>query len=154
MSAEGPRPVAYVGARPNKPNGLKDGQHWMVDAESGIICRLRPNESKSQTSPSYFPRSVASSQRRGHRSGLRPFVLFWPVELGWSAQGLLRVWDRTAEWPHLFLDFPLGGPVIGRHPAGKVRTQIVQSPLRWVLQSFYTGRVRLGFWVVRIRPDT
>ena len=90
-------------------------------------------------------------QRREHRSGLRPFVLFWPVEMGWSASCF---WDRTAEWPHWILDWPLGGPVIGRHPAGKVRTQIVQSPLRWVLQSFYTGRARLGFWTVRIRPGT
>ena len=73
------------------------------------------------------------TQRRERRSGLRPFVMFWPVEMGWSASCF---WDRTAEWPHCLLDWPLGGCAIGgRTPTGKARTQIGQSPLRWVLQS-------------------
>ena len=33
-------------------------------------------------------------QRSEHRGGLRPFVLFWPVEMGCSAFGF---WDRTEE---------------------------------------------------------
>ena len=41
--------------------------------------------------------AVLLFQRREQRSGLRPFVLFSPVEIGWSASWF---WDRTAEWPH------------------------------------------------------
>ena len=51
---------------------------------------------KSHHSRALHPRAP-QVQRREQRSGLRPFVLFWPVEIGWSASWF---WDRTAEWPH------------------------------------------------------
>ena len=38
-----------------------------------------------------------ASQQREQRSGLRPSVLFWSVEIGWSA---FCSRDRTAEWLH------------------------------------------------------
>ena len=50
-------------------------------------------------------------QRREQRSGLRPFVLFWPVEVGWST---FCSRDRTAKLLHGFLDWLLGGPEISR----------------------------------------
>ena len=49
---EAPRPVAHVNGRPRVTFRPKEGQHWMVDAGSGLSYRFqtpRPNESVSET---------------------------------------------------------------------------------------------------------
>ena len=75
--------------------------------------------------------AVRKQQRREKRSGLRPFVLFWPVEIGWFASCF---WDRTTGLPNGRTEFPIGRS-IGRTPIGKVRTTIKKV-------RYPTGKVR------------